>query len=42
MESEDSSELSSHQMAVRSDVGGFLRAELSSNAGAKELRTNSF
>ena len=35
-----SSKLSSHQMAVRSGVGESLRAELSSNASANELRTN--
>ena len=39
-QSDVSSSVKPHQMAVRSDVGGFLRAELLSNAGAKELRTS--
>ena len=39
-QSEVSSTVKAQQMGVRSEVGGFLRAELSSNAGAKELRTN--
>ena len=39
-QSEVSSTVKAQQMGVRSDVGGFLRAELSSNASAKELRTN--
>ena len=34
--SEDSSELSSRQMAIREKFGGFLRAELSSNGCLQE------
>ena len=37
---EVSSELSPHQASVRSDFGGFLRAELSSNATLRVLRTD--
>ena len=36
LQSEDSSKLRAQQMGARSDVGGFLLAELSSNAGSSE------